>query len=202
MEIDRYRQIFDHSMDGILLTSPDGAVHDANPAACAILGGSREDICLKGRSGITVDDDRLRAVIDERRRCGRARGEILMVRINGEVFPAEMSSAMYVDAFSEPYTSLIFRDITERHRQEEEIRRLKASLEDTVRERTARLHASNDALQDFAYALAHDLNGPLIAVGGLCGVIEQKAPALATGELGFATGSVLNIDGALSIPSL
>lgn len=176
MEVDRYRQIFDHSMDGILLTSPDGAVHDANPAACCILRGSREQICLKGRAGITVEDDRLRAIIDERGRRGRACGEVLMVRIDGEVFPAEMSSSVYVDAFGEAYTSLIFRDITQRRRQEEEIRRLKASLEDVVRERTARLHASHDALQDFAYALAHDLHGPLIAIGGLCGVIEQKGP--------------------------
>lgn len=182
MEIDRYRQIFDHSMDGILLTSPDGAVHDANAAACRILHGSRQDICSKGRGGITVDDDKLRAILDERSRTGSACGEILMVRIDGEVFPAEMSSSMYVDAFGEPYTSLIFRDITERRRQEEEIRRLRASLEDRVRERTARLHASNDALQDFAYALAHDLHGPLIAIGGLCGVIEQKAPPPMAGD--------------------
>ena len=183
MEADRYRLIFEHSMDGILLTSPDGSVHDANPAACRILRGAREQICALGRRGLTVNDDALHALMDERGRHGSACGEIFMRRVDQDVFPAEMTSAMYRDPSGETFTSLIFRDITQRRRHEEEIARLTESLEEAVRERNARLHASNDALQDFAYALAHDLNGPLIAIGGLCGVLEQKAPPLAFGEL-------------------
>ena len=40
----KYRNIFDRSNDAILLTQPDGTILDANPAACAMFGRSREEI--------------------------------------------------------------------------------------------------------------------------------------------------------------
>ncbi|NLX51043.1 MAG: PAS domain S-box protein, partial [Deltaproteobacteria bacterium] len=48
----KYRTMFDHSKDAILLTQPDGEVLDANPAACAMFGRTLEEMKRVGRSGL------------------------------------------------------------------------------------------------------------------------------------------------------
>ena len=44
-----YRSLFDRSLDGILLSRPDGTILDANSVACALLGMTKEEICAVGR---------------------------------------------------------------------------------------------------------------------------------------------------------
>jgi signal transduction histidine kinase len=62
---------------------------------------------------------------------------------------------------------------------EEEVRRLNASLEDRVRERTAELTRAIEDLESFAYSVAHDLRAPLRAMAGLSDlVIEDEGPHL------------------------
>jgi PAS domain S-box-containing protein len=64
---ERYRSLFDHSRDAILLTKPDGSILDANPAACGMFGRSLEEIRKLGRNGLVdLTDPRLRAALKER----------------------------------------------------------------------------------------------------------------------------------------
>ena len=48
--------------------------------------------------------------------------EITMLRANGDKFPAEITSTVFVDASGQQKTSMIIRDITERKRAEEALR--------------------------------------------------------------------------------
>ncbi len=119
----KYRAFFEYSMDGILLTSPDGAVLSANPAACRMFGMTEKEIIALGRNGLVDrEDNRVADLLKVRKITGYLNSELRFVRKNGTKFPGEFSSAIFKDAYGRERTSLIIRDITERKRIEEEIR--------------------------------------------------------------------------------
>ncbi len=120
---DRFRSLVETSLDAVLLTGPDGRVLDANAAACAMFQMSPEEFRRRGRDAVVdPSDPRLAAALDERRRTARFRGEITMVRANGEKFPAEISSAIFRTSTGEERNSLVIRDVTERKRVLEALR--------------------------------------------------------------------------------
>ncbi len=130
----RYRMLFENSMDGILLTSPDGRVLDASPSACRILGRTREQIIAAGRAGIADGaDPNLPRLIEERQRTGRAHGELAARRPDGSLFPIEISSVVFSDWEGNSRTCIIFRDISSRKSAEAEREQLIAELQEALR---------------------------------------------------------------------
>ena len=119
----RYRTMFEHSLDGVLLTAPDGTILDANPAACRMLQRTRDEICALGRAGIVdTSDPRLAALLEQRRLHGHARGEMTLLRKDGTTFPVDLSSAVFTDADHNARTSMTFRDLTDAKRGEAALR--------------------------------------------------------------------------------
>jgi PAS domain S-box-containing protein len=130
---DQYRSLFEGSIDGILLTAPDGSIFAANPAACRMLGRTEEEICAEGRDGV-VDraDPRLPAALAERARTGMFSGELILKRVNGMKFPAELTTSVFKDRDGRERTSMVIRDITERKRLEEQTARQFRELEQVL----------------------------------------------------------------------
>lgn len=113
--------LFQNSLDGLLVTMPDGSVLDANPAACRIFGRTREEIVRHGRQGlIDVSDPRLAVLIALRARTGMAHGELTGRRQDGTLFPIEVSSVVFQLADGAPRTCMIIRDVTDRKAAEVE----------------------------------------------------------------------------------
>ncbi|MBN2438079.1 MAG: PAS domain S-box protein [Deltaproteobacteria bacterium] len=120
---ERYHSLFDHSMDAILLAKLDGSILDANPAACDMFRSTRNEIQKIGRDGLTdLTDPRLQTALSERADKGAAMGEITMCRANGDKFPAEITSTIFVDASGRQTTSMIIRDVTKRKQAQEELK--------------------------------------------------------------------------------
>jgi two-component system, cell cycle sensor histidine kinase and response regulator CckA len=112
----RYRLLFENSMDAICLTKPDGRIQDANPAACALFGMTRLELCRVHRAQIIDESDpRFAAAYAQRSRDGNVTCELNCRRSDGTLFCAEMSSVIM-----EPYGAfVILRDITERKKMED-----------------------------------------------------------------------------------
>lgn len=118
----RHRAMFEHALDGILLTAPTGEILAANAAACQLLDRTEAEICAAGRSGVMdLSDPRLPLALEERRRTGYVRAELTCIRKDGTKLPIESSSAIYLDADGRERTSMTMRDLTERKRAEERL---------------------------------------------------------------------------------
>ncbi len=117
------RALFQWALDPMMLTEPrTGAILDANPAACRVLGLSVEEIRERGRDGLRdPDDERWVAGVRERAHTGSFVGELSMRRGDGSTFPADVSSAVFEVAGRE-YAVLIFRDMTDTRALERQLR--------------------------------------------------------------------------------
>ncbi len=118
----RYRLLYENSIDAVMLTKPDGSISSANPAACKMLNMTEDEICSKGREAIADrNDPRLLSMINQREQTGKAFGEITMFRKGGIKFEAEISSSVFIDNSGEKRTSMIIRDISERKEYERQL---------------------------------------------------------------------------------
>jgi len=129
----RHRLLFENSMDGILLTSPDGRIFDANPSACCILGRTREEIIAARREGLMdTSDPELARLVEERKRTGKVHGVLTARHPDGTTFPIEISSVVFSDTEGNEFTCIIFRDISGRKRAEAEREHLIIELQEAL----------------------------------------------------------------------
>jgi PAS domain S-box-containing protein len=121
----RYRMLFNHSMDALILSDPrnNGRILSVNPAACQMLGWTEEELIGKGREIMfNREDPTVSNILSELMRSGSKKAQLTYRRKDGTTFPGEMSSAFFIDSDGEPRVVVIIRDITERKRAEEALR--------------------------------------------------------------------------------
>ena len=116
-----YRALFEHARDAILLTDDSGRYVDANPAACALLGYTCQELRMLTVWDVTAPEtaDQSRALWRKFTSGGHSSGECVMVRRDGTRVAVEFNSVANVL----PGLHLtITRDLTERQRAAELLR--------------------------------------------------------------------------------
>ena len=126
----RLRSIYDNSLEGILITSPDGATFEANPAACRMFERTAAEIHGMHRDELVdTTDPRVPAMLAERDRTGRARTEIALIRKGGARFPVLLSSAIFLDEGGRRRAITTFHDLSETKRLERDRAQTLADLQ-------------------------------------------------------------------------
>jgi PAS domain S-box-containing protein len=179
----RFRSIVESAGDGIILADGAGNIIAWNKSAQAIFGHSEAEVRDKPLTLLMPERyrDAHRMGLEQFRVTGKPRVigrtvELHGMRQDGSEFPLELSLSSWQAGESTFYSGII-RDISDRKRTEEEIRRLNEALTQRVIE----LDASNKELEAFSYSISHNLRAPLRALAGFSGILlEDHLPHLST----------------------
>jgi PAS domain S-box-containing protein len=168
----RMRALFEHSMVGMLLTSPEGGVFAANQAACRMFGRTEDEICRLGRAGL-VDphDERLEGLLQRRARYGRVAGEVNFLRADGTSFPALVVSATF-ETKDGLRSSMVIQDISDRVLAEERIRDFSRRL----------LTAREEERHRISGALHHDVGSMAVSVTARLNAVEDQLRTMPEGN--------------------
>jgi PAS domain S-box-containing protein len=162
----RYQTVFNASVDGLALCTPDGRIMDANPAFCRLHGYTREEL-LAAESFQFVHPDSLHrcwAFFEAASAGNDLSSEAQAQRKDGTIFDIEVHgvSVRYGD---EPHLLMIMRDITERKQAEAERVRLEAQL---------RQAQKMEAIGHLTGGVAHDFNNILTSVMGYIAMAQER----------------------------
>ena len=124
----QYREIFESSLDALIIFDLNGVIKEANPAACKMYGYSYEEMTgLYGKDIVHPDYYYLFKMFVEKTTSGEAFStESVDIRKDGFLFNVDVRGSFY-EYKGEPHILAIVRDITERKQAEEQI---KASLKE------------------------------------------------------------------------
>ncbi|MFU8861249.1 MAG: PAS domain S-box protein [Cyclonatronaceae bacterium] len=115
----RLSQFFQSTTDGIITLGADGRVLDANPGAMLMLRYDPEEILSEHREGLfDLLDVATRNLMDHIHTNGLQRGEARMKKKSGQSIDVELTATGYTDVQGEYNTHIIFRDISNRKKEE------------------------------------------------------------------------------------
>ena len=126
-----YRALVEHSPDGILVSDRSGKYVEANPAACGMLGYSRDELMTLSSPNLTAADDLLKPEDLEARIADAVATGLLVERRyrkkDGTSLPAEVGFSRLPDG----RLQRVIRDISARQVLEAERTRLISAVEQT-----------------------------------------------------------------------
>ncbi|MFM8445646.1 MAG: PAS domain S-box protein, partial [Methylococcus sp.] len=149
--LERFRNLFEQSQDGILLLSPDFRVLDANPAAQALLGYAHAALLGMRLPDLLAPEElpRIAPAVDQIMAGEPHRGEWRQRRADGATFLAQVT-AQRLDA--ECYYATL-RDITRQ-------RELETAQAETTRRLQLILNEATDGLWDWNIRTGEDFHAP------------------------------------------
>ena len=151
----RYRQLFEHAPDPILITDPTGArIDDASRAACHVLGYTRDELVGKSVADLIPPEESSRFVVARTRVWEPGSDHVaewLLKVEGGTVVPFEVSTSTLPDGRRQAF----LRDIRERKHDMREREKLEAVLR--TRDRMV-------TVGTLAAGVGHEINNPLTYV--------------------------------------
>ena len=167
---DKYRQIFEHALEGIFQTSLDGKIISANPSLARMYGYDSPEQMKEEISDVATQlyadpedrEDFKKLILDANKveafetLFKRRDGETVWVSIDAHTVKGESNNILYLEGTTENITA-------------------KKEYED-------KLKKANKELEGYSHTVSHDLKGPLTAIflahEVVARLIESKAPEL------------------------
>ncbi len=194
----RLAAIITASADAILILDPSGRIEMSNRGAETLFGYTMSQMNGRPLSDLLGAGEPAQAEFhwlrDTVRQAGLLRGhETMCQAVGGGQVAVELTATLLTGEAREPIgMSVILRDITDRKRREEEIRRLNVSLNEQVAERTRelaqkleQLAQANAELQkldqmrsEFVSLVSHQIRAPLTNMQGAAERMRADCPAL------------------------
>lgn len=177
-------QSLDSSNDLIVITDTEGRISHVNPETLRQLGYSKDE--LIGRSVFIIQSPRNPQghgeEIFKKTLEGGWSGESINIRKDGSEYPVLLTTSPVKDKDGNIIALAgVARDITERKKMEERIKRYSEELEAKVKERTEELEDAKKAAEtanrtksEFLANMSHELRTPLNSILGFSEVLSDE----------------------------
>ena len=162
------KSVLDAAADGIVTTDDRGRIVLSNPAATRMFGYTAEQLAersLAELTGVIPPHGQPADGAGPWAENGRSESECVGLRRDGSSFPLEMTLGG---------NTHVLRDISARKEQEQAIRKLNATLEEKIEERTRQLAQASAAKSQFLANMSHELRTPLNAILGFGQVLRKS----------------------------
>jgi PAS domain S-box-containing protein len=150
----RYRTLFDHAPDGIVIADPQSYYLDANATMCRMLGRTRDELIGLHASDIVVPGEvaQIEPAISAIKTTLEYRREWRFRRKDGSIFDADVIATVMPDG----NLLGVIRDVTERKRAAEELRSTHARLQHLLEHSPAVIYALRIEGQEIVPYLASE----------------------------------------------